>query len=79
MTRYYMENEFSENFTFQMYYNKDIYKSLHQKKKAGRAGGGGGIKSTDHRPTDHRPLTHRPTNLIITDPTDKTLFQRLDR
>ena len=59
MTRYYMENEFSENFTFQMYYNKDIYKSLHQKKKAGRAGG--------------------PTNLIITDPTDKTLFQRLDQ
>ena len=80
MTRYYMENEFSENFTFQMYYNKDIYKSLHQKKKSGACrGGGGGIKSTDHRPTDHRPLTHRPTNLKITDPTDKTLFQRLDR
>ena len=78
MTLYYKENEFSENFTFQLYYNKDIYKPLHQK-KAGVGVVGVGIKSTDHRPTDHRPLTHRPTNLIVTDPTDKTLFQRLNR
>ena len=78
MTPYYMENEFSENFTFQLYYNKDIYKSLHQKKKEG-GGVGVGIKSTDHRPTNHRPLTHRPANLIITNPTDNTLFERLDR
>ena len=63
MTRYYMENEFSENFTFQMYYNKDIYKSLHQKKKAGRAGGGGGVLNrliTDPPTTDHL-LTDPPT------------------
>ena len=63
MTRYYMENEFSENFTFQMYYNKDIYKSLHQKKKAGRAGGGGEVLNrliTDPPTTDHL-LTDPPT------------------
>ena len=64
MTRYYMENEFSENFTFQMYYNKDIYKSLHQKKKAGRAGGGRGEVLnrliTDPPTTDHL-LTDPPT------------------
>ena len=56
-----------------------IYINLCIKKKAGVGVVGVGIKSTDHRPTDHRPLTHRPTNLIVTDPTDKTLFQRLDR
>ena len=57
-----MENEFSENFTFQMYYNKDIYKSLHQKKKAGRAGGGEVLNRliTDPPTTDHL-LTDPPT------------------
>ena len=58
-----MENEFSEKFTFQMYYNKDIYKSLHQKKKAGRALGGKGVLNrliTDPPTTDHL-LTDPPT------------------
>ena len=41
MTLYYKENESSENFTFQLYYNKDIYKPLHQKKSRGGGGGGG--------------------------------------
>ena len=51
------------------------------------------MKSTGHRPTVHRqpttdhlltdplanrPPTHRPTYKIITDPTDKILFQRHD-
>ena len=36
------------------------------------------IKFTDRRPTDHPPLTHRPTDPILTDPTDKIPFKRLD-
>ena len=38
--------------------------------------------TTDHLLTDpptNRPPTHRPTDPIITDPTDKILFQRLDQ
>ena len=56
-----MENEFSENFTFQMYYNKDIYKSLHQKKKAGRAGGGVLNRLITDPPTTDHLLTDPPT------------------
>ena len=45
----------------------------------------GFIKSSDHRPLSHQPIdqpttdpaTHRHTDPIITDPTDKILFQRI--
>ena len=38
--------------------------------------------TTDYLLTDpptNQPPTHRPTDSIITDPTDKILFQRLDK
>ena len=49
----------------------------------------GFVKSADHRPTNYGPTNHQPptqrlidqltTELRITDPTNKILFQRLDK